>query len=409
MRRNARTLLRNRLLGNLHQHFLARLQQIADRRQVGSLHRVTLPSTRPRTRHSATITSAAFTSTFAAATFTRRSAFARSSLTRATLTASAIASTATAITTATTLAFATGVLFGTLSTSSHRAFTRLIEAAFFRKLLFVGFAFIAARKLFTALELVLLNVFFVDVEVVVLIQLIYRDFRTRNRFNRHLTQHRSKVRCTFQRLLFHLFVDSVCMQSRQLAILIIQQLFFQLAIARRKHLRPGIDRTLRLGKMHGLNRTFMLDRRSRLLRILRRSLKARSLRDQLARSLQRSELMLRRNYFNRSALMLFNILKRNLSQVLLRRALAELPRASRIDPEGRRSILFRLILRNSLVELHYSFSHRSRFKDLLMRFMRLCLQISLKRLRLIRRSIVAELLQRGLNIMLRRHRRLHSL
>jgi len=104
--------------------------------------------------------------------------------------------------------------------------------------------------------------------------------------------------------------------------------------------------------------------------------------------------------------MLLDILKRNLSKILFRRTLPKLPRTRRIDPERCRSILFRLILRNRFVELN-RLLHNLAY--LLMVCLGLRLKISLERLRLIRWSIVAERLNRRLNIMLRRHRRQHRL
>ena len=104
--------------------------------------------------------------------------------------------------------------------------------------------------------------------------------------------------------------------------------------------------------------------------------------------------------------MLLDILKRNLSQVFLRRALAELPRTGRINPERCRSILFRLILRNRLVELNRLLHSLGNFR---MRFLRPRLELRLKRLRLISRSIIRELLYGRLNLMLRSHSRHHSI
>ena len=104
--------------------------------------------------------------------------------------------------------------------------------------------------------------------------------------------------------------------------------------------------------------------------------------------------------------MLLDILKRNLSKILFRRTLPKLSRTRRIDPERCRSILFRLIFRNRFVELNRLLHN---FVHLLMVCLSLRFKIGFERLRLIIRSIVAERLNRRLNIMLRRHRRQHRL
>ena len=104
--------------------------------------------------------------------------------------------------------------------------------------------------------------------------------------------------------------------------------------------------------------------------------------------------------------MLLDILKRNLSQILFRRTLPKLPRTHRIDPERSRIIVSRLILRNRLMELNRLLHSLA---NLCMRRFRASLKLRLKRLRLVNRSIIAERLNRRLNIMLRRHRRQHRL
>ena len=342
MARDARTLLRNRLLSNLHQDLLPRLQQVADRRQVRRLHRAaaaiaSTTTTRPRVHHAATIA--------------RTSALSNT-----------LASVTTSIPAPATSALALTLTRRDLALRNRgRGAAILLKVRSLGKLLLLDLAdlatrdflffhkiFIAGRREFVLFEILL----FIEVFVLLLFIESHR-LMPRNVVDRHVANHAAEVRRILQRLLFRVplavITEPARLQRADLRLLLVQQFFFELASARRKScrcLKRHNGLRLRLTRMHRLHNRLVLNR-SRRIGV--HDLRMYDLGDQLAAGLQDRELVLR-NGLRLERPFGHQLLNHNLRN---RRVLTKLTLPRRIDAIRRRSILIRLIFRRRLVELGF--------------------------------------------------------